>query len=255
MRSRSPRRTVVGRPRRSLIRTLRRAPSDDTLSLGELVTIMSKMRARTEDSLRLVAGGHGDGPKASGGNLPLETTSFVGRERELAEVDRLLGRVRLLTLVGAGGSGKTRLALRVAEDMGGSFGDGVRWILHRSPKRTLYPGGLLRLSAWLNRRDARAPNCSSSTWVPGRHWWFWTTASTCWRGVRLWPTSSCAPVPAFACWRPAASLWASPGRFRGPFRHSRFPTLALRGLRLRYCGMRRSGSSSSGLTPSYPVSP
>jgi hypothetical protein len=95
-------------------------------SRASLVTIMSKTRAQREDSLRLVAGGRGDGSKAApGNNLPLETTSFVGRERELAEVDGLLGRARLLTLVGAGGSGKTRLVLRVAGDMSGSFGDGA----------------------------------------------------------------------------------------------------------------------------------
>ena len=47
-------------------------------------------------------------------NLPLQLTSFVGRERELVEVRRLLGKSRLLTLTGAGGSGKTRLALEVA---------------------------------------------------------------------------------------------------------------------------------------------
>lgn len=46
--------------------------------------------------------------------LPLPTTSFVGREVELAEVEDLLGRERLLTLVGPGGSGKSRLALELA---------------------------------------------------------------------------------------------------------------------------------------------
>jgi hypothetical protein len=43
-------------------------------------------------------------------NLPGEVASFVGRERELAEIKRLLPRARLLTLTGAGGCGKTRLA-------------------------------------------------------------------------------------------------------------------------------------------------
>ncbi|HVC30616.1 MAG TPA: AAA family ATPase, partial [Steroidobacteraceae bacterium] len=47
------------------------------------------------------------------GNLPLPLSSFVGREREQAEVLRLLATTRLLTLTGAGGSGKTRLALEV----------------------------------------------------------------------------------------------------------------------------------------------
>jgi predicted ATPase/DNA-binding SARP family transcriptional activator len=48
--------------------------------------------------------------------LPVQLTSFVGRERELAEVRRLLAGTRLLTLTGAGGSGKTRLALEAAAD-------------------------------------------------------------------------------------------------------------------------------------------
>jgi hypothetical protein len=72
-------------------------------------------RARPENSLRGLAGEQGGNSETtSGGKLPLETTSFVGRGRELSEVEGLLGRTRLLTLVGVGGSGKTRLALRDA---------------------------------------------------------------------------------------------------------------------------------------------
>ncbi|MGC5039141.1 BTAD domain-containing putative transcriptional regulator [Streptomyces sp. DT190] len=58
--------------------------------------------------------------------LPVEMTTFVGREAELAEVRRLLGAARLVTLTGVGGVGKTRLALRVAADVAPSFADGVR---------------------------------------------------------------------------------------------------------------------------------
>jgi predicted ATPase/class 3 adenylate cyclase len=57
-------------------------------------------------------------------NLPLQLTSFVGREEEIAEVERLLGHTRLLTLTGPGGSGKSRLALRVAADLLPQFRDG-----------------------------------------------------------------------------------------------------------------------------------
>jgi predicted ATPase/class 3 adenylate cyclase len=57
-------------------------------------------------------------------NLPLQLTSFVGREEEIAEVERLLGQTRLLTLTGPGGSGKSRLALRVAAELLPRFRDG-----------------------------------------------------------------------------------------------------------------------------------
>jgi predicted ATPase/DNA-binding CsgD family transcriptional regulator len=61
-------------------------------------------------------------------NLPVQLTSFIGRERELAEVKRLVFTSRLVTFTGAGGCGKTRLALRVAADISDRFEDGVCWI-------------------------------------------------------------------------------------------------------------------------------
>ncbi|MFG3441354.1 ATP-binding protein [Nonomuraea sp. NPDC047897] len=57
--------------------------------------------------------------------LPAELTSFVGRRQEIADVKRLLSGSRLVTLVGVGGVGKTRLALRVAADVRRAFPDGV----------------------------------------------------------------------------------------------------------------------------------
>jgi predicted ATPase/DNA-binding SARP family transcriptional activator len=62
------------------------------------------------------------------GNLPLQISSFVGREREVAEIKDLLSSTRLLTLTGPGGCGKTRLALAVASDLAGSFDDGAWWV-------------------------------------------------------------------------------------------------------------------------------
>jgi predicted ATPase/class 3 adenylate cyclase len=61
-------------------------------------------------------------------NLPVQLTSFVGREEEVAAVRRLLDRARLLTLTGAGGTGKSRLALQVAAELLAGFGDGVFFV-------------------------------------------------------------------------------------------------------------------------------
>ena len=60
-------------------------------------------------------------------NLPVELTTFVGREAELAVVDELLGRERLVTITGSGGSGKTRLAAHAAA-ASYRWRDGVWWI-------------------------------------------------------------------------------------------------------------------------------
>jgi predicted ATPase/DNA-binding SARP family transcriptional activator/DNA-binding CsgD family transcriptional regulator len=61
-------------------------------------------------------------------NLPALRTSFVGRGLEIVELKRTLSMTRLLTLTGAGGSGKTRLALEVARDLVGSYANGV-WLV------------------------------------------------------------------------------------------------------------------------------
>jgi predicted ATPase/class 3 adenylate cyclase len=61
-------------------------------------------------------------------NLPVQPTPLVGRERELSEVLELLAASRLVTLTGAGGSGKTRLALQAAAELVEEFKDGVWWI-------------------------------------------------------------------------------------------------------------------------------
>src|SRR5438874_663056 len=61
-------------------------------------------------------------------NLPAQLTSFVGREREIEEVKRLLTTTRLLTLTGAGGIGKTRLALETAADLADAYAHGARLV-------------------------------------------------------------------------------------------------------------------------------
>ena len=61
-------------------------------------------------------------------NLPAPRNNFVGREQKIVEVKRMLAMTRLLTLTGAGGSGKTRLALEVARDLVSIYPDGV-WLV------------------------------------------------------------------------------------------------------------------------------
>jgi predicted ATPase/DNA-binding SARP family transcriptional activator/DNA-binding CsgD family transcriptional regulator len=65
-------------------------------------------------------------------NLPTPRTSFVGRGRELSELKQALAMTNLLTLTGAGGSGKTRLALEVARELAGAYPDGV-WFVELAP--------------------------------------------------------------------------------------------------------------------------
>jgi predicted ATPase/DNA-binding SARP family transcriptional activator/DNA-binding CsgD family transcriptional regulator len=82
----------------------------------------------------LAAGSPPEELPAAGGrnNLPLARTAFIGRERETLEVKRLLAMTRLLTLTGVGGSGKTRLALKVASDLAGAYPDGA-WLVELAP--------------------------------------------------------------------------------------------------------------------------
>jgi transcriptional regulator with XRE-family HTH domain len=98
---------------------------------------------------------------ASTGTLPADLSSFVGREVEVAEVRRLLAANRLVTLTGAGGIGKTRLAHRVAQAEQSRYPDGV-WLVELpslvdpDPRS---PGG---------RHDTACPRATWAFACPGR---------------------------------------------------------------------------------------
>jgi predicted ATPase/DNA-binding CsgD family transcriptional regulator len=93
-------------------------------------------------------------PTRRRGNLPAEATSFVGRRRELAELRKKLATVRLVTLVGPGGVGKTRLATRIGTDLARAFPDGA-WLVELADVRDPDLVGNAVLAA-LNLRDQAA---------------------------------------------------------------------------------------------------
>src|SRR6266404_3697685 len=72
--------------------------------------------------------GEADRATRSKHNLPYQLTSFVGREQEIAQLEELVTANRLVTLTGAGGAGKTRLAMEVASRLVDAFADGV-WLV------------------------------------------------------------------------------------------------------------------------------
>ncbi len=65
-------------------------------------------------------------------NLPAQITSFIGREKEISEIKRLMAEHRLITLTGSGGTGKTRLSLQVASNLLDSFAGGI-WFVEFAP--------------------------------------------------------------------------------------------------------------------------
>jgi predicted ATPase/class 3 adenylate cyclase len=69
---------------------------------------------------------------AAANNLPAQLTTFIGRETEVAELERLLSESRLTTLTGSGGSGKTRLSLHVAREVQAEYPNGV-WLVELAP--------------------------------------------------------------------------------------------------------------------------
>ncbi len=117
----------------ALERGLRRAPHKATLDL--LIAALSlddDARLEIEEAAKL---GRARGPEAQHvllNNLPSELTSFVDREREMREIKGKLQSHRLVTLVGTGGSGKTRCAIKIAAELLDGSDDGV-WFAELGP--------------------------------------------------------------------------------------------------------------------------
>lgn len=117
--------------RADLRRELAREPNAESRRLHEEI-LADRFPATRSPGERPAedADGNADGNRRH--NLPAYLTSFVGRERELAEVKRTLAMTRLLTLTGAGGCGKTRLALEMSKDLVSAYPDGV-WLVELAP--------------------------------------------------------------------------------------------------------------------------
>ena len=102
--------------------------------------------------------------EATPNNLPQQVTSFIGREREVAETKRLLEGTRLLTLLGMGGLGKTRLSLQVAADELDAFPDGA-WFVDLAPIRdpSLVPSEAAKTLGVHEERGKRSMQTSAHT--------------------------------------------------------------------------------------------
>ena len=86
------------------------------------------MRSRSGDEYASVLVSRMARPRHRSGNLPAEATTFIGRRRELGEIRKKLTTARVVSLVGPGGVGKTRLAIRAGTELARSFADGA-WLV------------------------------------------------------------------------------------------------------------------------------
>lgn len=126
-------------------------------------------------------------------NLPRPASSFVGREREVSDVVSLLqDGVRLVTLSGPGGSGKTRLAIEAAAELVPEFRSGVFWV-GLAPLRD--PGLVTEaLAQTLGAKDALTEHIGDREVLL-----LWTTSSRSWRQPPSWDHCS-KRVRTCACW-------------------------------------------------------
>ena len=141
------------------------------------------------------------GEAALAGALPVPATPLLGREQEAAAVEDLIVReaVRLVTLTGPGGVGKSRLMVEAARRLGPGFADGARFV-------DLAAVSAADLVAATIAAGARAEHVGLADHRPGvvpagsgGCCWPWTTSSRCWTRLRCWP-SCWLPPRAWSCW-------------------------------------------------------
>jgi len=110
-------------------RGIHSAPHRETIKLlAEALHLTGTVRAEFESAARRKPHSPSGNDDRSPGNLPFPSTSFVGRERELAQLRNLLGQHRIVTLTGSGGVGKTRLAIRAAAEGTSSYENGAWFV-------------------------------------------------------------------------------------------------------------------------------
>ncbi len=137
-------------------------------------------------------------------NLPRALTSFIGREREIAEIRRLWLTTRLLTLTGAVGSGKTRLGLQVAADLLDSFPEGA-WLIDLTSVAdpALVPQTVANTCRVKEEAERPVSDRSLTRFAPKYCCSSWTVASTCCRPALRSSVGCWRAVRRCASWSPA----------------------------------------------------
>ncbi|MFO1326836.1 MAG: protein kinase [Rubrivivax sp.] len=109
-------------------RALAKDPAQRWASARQFADALRRRGAQQETTLLDVAGDAALAPALDDDRLPADASTFIGRQTLVADALQRLGHERLVTLVGPGGTGKTRLALQVARLMQPGLADGARWV-------------------------------------------------------------------------------------------------------------------------------
>src|SRR6516162_568494 len=153
------------------------------------------------------------GPEA--GALPVPATPLLGREQEAAAIEDLVARegVRLVTLTGPGGVGKTRLMVEAARRLGPGFADGVRFVELAAVSAADLVAPAIAAGLGLNTSAGQLTADLEAYLRPRRLLLAWTTSSMCWGRLHCWP-GCWRPLPAWWCWRPAGRCCGCRGSMR-----------------------------------------